>query len=112
MNDMEDLPAKAVAAFVTETVKAAAGPIMEWMRRRVGSKTADAAEHLTADPGDGDARDALLRLLRRELEASPNLADELRDLLGATGARHAPQTANVTGDNATVVQIQGDKNRM
>ncbi len=112
MNDMEDLAVQAVAVFVTETVKAAAGPIMEWMRRRVGSKTADTAEHLAADPGDGEARNALVRLLRRELEASPNLADELRDLLGAASARHAPQTADVTGDNATVVQIQGDKNRV
>ena len=111
MNGIEDLPAKTAAVFLTEIARETARTVTTWLQRRASPRTVEAARRFAANPVDGEARASLVDCLRRELEASPHLARELRDLLDATDVRHAPQSADITGDSATVIQIQGDRNR-
>ncbi len=107
MIEIANLATAAVAALAGEIAKGAAGPVGAWIGRRLGGKR---VEDLAAAPDDPAATEALAKRLRAELEANPELAAELRALLDGSGAAHAPQTATVSGDGGSIVQVQGEGN--
>ena len=106
--EIEDLAGKVVAAFLVETAKAIAGPVTKWLQQRLGTRKA--AEQLAVDVDDGNSKAKLMGSVQQELEADPSLESELRKLLDST--KFAPQTAKVTGDNATIIQIRGDNSKV
>ena len=106
MSDAEDW----VLAII-KTVTAGAGrAVIEWLKRRLNSKTAKAADTLATDPNNGSAKKILTESLQMELEKCPSLAGELRTLLRQAGVNYAPQTSTASG-GSTIIQIQGNNNR-
>lgn len=83
--------------------------------RAEGQELPEPLSDFAADPQDGDALAALRLQIRKALDADPQLADEVRAMLGsanvtitASGDRAvAAQTINApvaTGDNTTIVR--------
>ena len=103
MDDTESLAGKTLAAFLVEVTARTAGPVTEWLRRRL--RTKKAAEELAADVGDRNSRAKLKLRVQQELEACPSLENELKQIF--TSVRYAPQTAKA-GDGSTIIQSQGD----
>lgn len=51
------------------------------MKRRCSSQTASAADAIAADPGADGPKKVLEGSLQMDLERTPSLVDELRDIL-------------------------------
>ena len=98
------------ASVIATGITVASGRLMDWLRRSLRPDTVGAAEAVAANPTDDKARETLEELLRREVEACPSLMGELRALLDDAGIKYAPQSANVTAEGSTIIQIQGNKN--
>ena len=107
MNDPETLATSFAAALATSTGKS----LVDWVKRRMNSDAAEAAQVLAADPDNERATDALTNIMRKELVDSPSLSDEIQSLLDQFGVDYARQVASASG-RSTIIQIQGNNNRL
>ncbi len=105
MNDPETL----AMTFATAVATSAGNSLVDWVKRRFNSDAAEAAHTLAADPDNDSSKNILANILRKELEGSPSLVDELHSLLDQSGVDYARQTANSSG-GSTIIQIQGNNN--
>ena len=111
MTDLEQLAVAATATIAVELAKGAGKALMDWVKRRCSSQTAAAAGAVAANPDAGGRKKVLEGSLQMDLERTPSLAGELRDILKQRGTfAYAPQTAVASG-GSTITQIQGNQNR-
>ena len=110
MGNMDLLLMQTAASLIATATTATAERVMTWLRRRLSPDTVDVAEAFATDPQNEKTRENLENLLRRDLSGSASLLAELAALLEEAGVKYGPQTANVTGEGSTVIQIQGNKN--
>ena len=106
---MSDVEALAMS-FATTVATGAGKAVIDWLKLRLSSSTAEAADTLAADPDNSSAKKILADNLKMALEECPSLIDELRTLLDQAGASYAPQQSTASGRSA-IVQIQGNNNR-
>lgn len=80
---------------------------------RTNPKTRDALDELGAEPGDGDLQAALRVQLKKAVREDAALRDELAAIMGEAvqAGWRVTQTANITGDNTTVIQAGRDVKR-
>ena len=103
---IENVIGTLAAAGVSKT----SGVVVDWLKRKFGSATANAAESVVRSPESNSAKDTLKSLLSVQLKASPDDVQELSQLMHRIRSEHAPQTISVKGDGNISVQIQGDSN--
>lgn len=107
MNDPETMAATIAAAVATSAGKT----LVDWVKRRFNSDAAEAARMLAADPTNQSAKNVLADILRNESVSSPAFSDELQSLLDQAGVDYAAQIAS-SGKASTIIQIQGNNNRI
>ena len=106
MNDPETMATTLAAAIATSAGKS----LVDWVKRRLDSDAAEAADTLAAAPDNDSAKNVLANILKNEFVSSPALSEELQTLLDQAAVDYAPQIASSSG-GSTIIQIQGNNNR-
>ena len=98
--------AKKLGEKITEASLERAGKIWQWLRPKAQERPAlgEAAQEVAARPVDADAQAALRVQLRKLLEVTPALAEELATLVG----RPSAQGSSVSVSGAGAVGIGGN----
>jgi len=127
MNELAELAGQAMpvlatylAAVKTQAIDRLAEATIEqgkrlwgWLKEKFTSASATAAmDELQESPDSKDALDTVQLKLAQLLNADPQLADQLREILAAAGGSTTVQTMNVTGNDNQNVQISGSDNEV
>ena len=99
MNGVEELVSKVITSLTIKTGKW----MLDGLERFCNLNIVKAAEILTNNPDDDNAKKILVGKLKKAIEESPSLAQDLRNVL--------LQSASIKGDHNKVIQVQGDNNR-
>ena len=104
-------PESLAITFATAVATSAGKSLVDWVKGRFNSDAAEAAHTLATDPEDDSAMQTLVEILETELGNSPSLTEELRRLLDQVEPGYASQTGSA-GGGSTIIQIQGNNNRI
>jgi hypothetical protein len=99
-----DLGKEAAKSAAKESGKS----VWDWIKGKLTSAAgAEAVGDAERDPKDPTNAQALQAALTKALDADPDAAKALEDLLKKSGASLSSQTSNVVGDNNKVGQASG-----
>jgi hypothetical protein len=84
--------------------------LLGWMREKLTGRAKEALEDLEKEPLSGDNQADLRKSIAKQLEAQPQLLEELESLVPAEAKAAAHQEMNQSGNDNRGVQVSGSGN--